>query len=63
MNLREWKTNLQEVNDQLSKEDKTEESVTKVLGLVWNTKANKLSISTKRIQNLAPATTKREVLP
>ena len=62
MNLREWKTNSQEVNDQIKAEDKMAERITKVLGLVWNTNADDLSISTKIIQNLAPATTKREVL-
>ena len=42
--------------------DQIEERVTKVLGLVWNTDADELSISTKKLEIQQPATTKREVL-
>ena len=61
MNLREWLTN-SKVNNQIKSKDQIEERVTKVLGLVWNTNADELSISTKKLEIQQPATTKREVL-
>ena len=60
MNLREWLTN-SKVNNQIKSKDQIEERVTKVLGLVWNTNADELSISTKKLEIQQPATTKREV--
>ena len=62
MNLREWLTNSPKVNNQIKPKDQIEERVTKVLGLVWNTNADELSISTKKLKLQQPATTKREVL-
>ena len=62
MNLREWLTNSPKVINQIKPKDQIEERVTKVLGLVWNTNADELSISTKKLEIQQPATTKREVL-
>ena len=62
MNLREWLTNSPKINNQIKPKDQIEERVTKVLGLVWNTNADELSISTKKLEIQQPATTKREVL-
>ena len=62
MNLREWLTNSAKVINQIKPKDQIEERVTKVLGLVWNTNADELSISTKKLEIQQPATTKREVL-
>ena len=61
MNLQEWLTNSTKVNNQIKPKDQIEERVTKVLGLVWNTNADELSISTKKLEIQQPATTKREV--
>ena len=58
MNLREWLTNSPKVNNQIKPKDQIEERVTKVLGLVWNTNADELSISTKKLEIQQPATTK-----
>lgn len=62
MNLREWLTNSDEVNKKIDPEDQVKSKITKVLGLVWNTSTDELSISTKRINSDKPGTTKREVL-
>ena len=62
MNLREWITNSKEVNNQIKEEDRMKEQITKVLGLVWNTNTDELSISTKKFEVQEPATTKRQVL-
>ena len=62
MNLQEWLTNSPKVNNQIKPKDQIEERVTKVLGLVWNTNADELSISTRKLKLQQPATTKREVL-
>ena len=50
------------MNNQIKPKDHIEEIVTKVLGLVWNTNTDELSISTKKLEIQQPATTKREVL-
>ena len=57
MNLREWLTNSPKVNNQIKSKDQIEERVTKVLGLVWNTNADELSISTKKLEIQQPTTT------
>ena len=62
MNLRDWLTNSPKVNNQIKPKDQIEERVTKVLGLIWNTNADELSISTKTLELQQPTTTKREVL-
>ena len=56
MNLSQWLTNSPEVNNQIKPKDHIEERVTKVLNLVWNTNAHKLSISTKKLEIQQPAT-------
>ena len=62
MNLREWVTNSQEINDQIKLEDQREEKVTDVLGLAFNIYTDELSVSTKLFETREPATTKREIL-
>ncbi|XP_057296720.1 uncharacterized protein LOC130625638 [Hydractinia symbiolongicarpus] len=62
MNLREWLTNSDKVNKKIDPEDQVKSKITKVLGLVWNTITDELSISTKRINSDKLGTTKREVL-
>ena len=62
MNLREWTSNSKNMMNQLQDEDKIKEKVTKVLGLVWNTNSDELSISTKKFRFAQQDTTKREVL-
>ena len=61
MNLREWISNPQKVNDNLRPEDKLKDKVLKVLGIVWNTVTDKIQITTKQINIMQPATTKRDV--
>ena len=62
MNLREWISNSQRVNDNIRSEDRLKDKVLKVLGIVWNTVKDDLQISTKQIDSIQPATTKTEVL-
>ena len=62
MNLREWITNSKEVNSQIAPEDQIDAKVTKVLGLVWNTNTDELSISTKRFNQVKGEVTKRNIL-
>ena len=38
------------------------ERVTKVLGIIWNTNTDEFSISTKKLENIEQAKTKRQVL-
>ena len=62
MNLREWMTNSQEVNNKIKLEDQIKEKVT-TARLVFNSNTGELSISKeKRFKAIEPATTKREVL-
>ena len=62
MNLREWMTSSKEVNSQIATEDRVESTITKVLGLNWNTETDDLSISTKKFNSTNQTTTKREIL-
>ena len=62
MNLREWLSSSPEVNRNILPEDQVESKVTKVLGMVWNTQSDELSITTKKFEIAEPATTKRQVL-
>ena len=62
MNLRDWIFNSKFVNENASSEDQMKERVTKVLGLNWNTNTDELSISTRKLENIEQAKTKREVL-
>ena len=62
MNLREWISNSQKVYDNLRSEGRLKDKVLKVLGIFWNTVTDDIDISTKQINSMQPATTKREVL-
>ena len=62
MNLRDWLSNSQELNCNFREDDKMEEKITKVLGLIWNVKLDTLSIPTKTFIDMQMATTKRAVL-
>ena len=44
MNLREWMTNSEEVNQNIEHEDLSEETSMKVLGYLWNTNEDTLSV-------------------
>ena len=59
MNLRDWISNSKFVNENISPDDQMKERVTKVLGLVWNTNADELSISTKKLGNIEQAKAKK----
>ena len=50
MNLREWLTNSPKVNNQTKPKEQIEERVTKVLGFLWNTNTEELSIWTKKLE-------------
>lgn len=52
MNLRKCVTNSQETNDQIKLENQIEKKIIDVLGLVFNTNTDELSISTKLEKNL-----------
>ena len=62
MNLRDWISNSKFVSENTSPEDQMKEIVTNVLGLIWNIDTAELSISTKKLENIEQAKTKREVL-
>ena len=62
INLREWISSSQRVNDNLRSEGRLNDKVHKVLGICWNTVTDDIQISTKQIDSMQPATTKREVL-
>ena len=62
MNLRDWIFNSKFAKENTSSEDQMKERVTKVLGLNWNTNTDELSISTRKLENIEQAKTKREVL-
>ena len=48
MNLREWMTNSQEVNNKIKLEDQIKKKVTTALGLVFNPNTDEPSISKKK---------------
>ena len=62
MNLREWISSSQRVNDNLRSEDSLKDKVLKILGIVWNTVTDDIQISMKQIGSMQPATTKRKLL-
>ena len=64
MDLRDWISNSEFVNENTIPVDLMKERVTwtKVLGLIWNTSTDKFSISTKKLENIEQAKTKQEVL-
>ena len=62
MNLREWISNSPKKNGDLQSEDRLKDKVLKVLVIVWNIVTDDIQISTKQINNMQPAATKREAL-
>ena len=62
MNIRDWKSNDTEVDNSIPDSDEMKGTVIKVLGLIWNTENDNLSISTAKFMKMSPSTTKRQVL-
>ena len=59
MNLREWNSNSKEFLNSISEQDRVKETVTKVLGILWNTVKDQLIVKGSKP---AECSTKREVL-
>ena len=62
MNLREWISNSLKKKDKLQSEEKLKDKVLKALRIVRKLITDDIQISTKQINNMQPASTKREVL-
>ncbi len=62
MNLREWKTNSEQVNSEIANEDLEKDETIKVLGHTWNTETDTLAIQRSNILNKELTKTKRNVL-
>ena len=62
MNLREWISNSLKKKDKLQSEEKLKDKVFKALRIVRKLITDDIQISTKQINNMQPASTKREVL-
>ena len=62
MNLREWMTNSKEVNQNIEHKDLSEETSMKVLGYLWNTYEDTLSVQQSKLINAEMPTNKRNVL-
>ena len=62
MNLREWMTNSETVNSEIPSEDLTKEDTTKVLGYIWNPKADTLELQRSKTLESEMEPTKRNVL-
>ena len=62
MNLREWMSNSLKKKDKLQSEEKLKDKVLKALRIVRKLITDDIQISTKQINNMQPASTKREVL-
>ena len=62
MNLREWISNSLKKKDNVQSEEKLKDKVLKALGIVRKLITDDIQISTKQINNMQPASTKREVL-
>ena len=61
MNLREWKSNSNKLN-QIFKEDEMKGENVRVLGLNWDTVEDTIEIPTEKFNGLTLANTKRQVL-
>ena len=59
MNLREWNSNSKEFLNSISEQDRVKETVTKVLGILWNTVKDQLIVKGSKPAEFC---TKREVL-
>ena len=62
MNLRDWNSNSAELNRKIAGEDCIKETITKVLGLQWDTITDQLMVNTKNFDTSITPTTKRQVL-
>ena len=62
MNLRDWNSNSPELNRKIAGQNCMKETITKVLGLQWDTVTDQLMADTKKFDNSITATTKRQVL-
>ena len=62
MNLRDWNSNSPELNRKIVGQDRMKETITKVLGLQWDTTTDQLMVNTKNFDKSMTATTKRQVL-
>ncbi len=62
MNLREWKTNSEQVNSEIANEDLEKDETIKMLGHTWNTETDTLAIQRSNILNKELTKTKRNVL-
>lgn len=59
MNLREWESNSKEFLKSIPKQDRVKETLTKVLGILWNTVEDQLVV---KVSKLTECSTKREAL-
>ena len=62
MNLRDWNSNSPELNRKIAGQNCMKETITKVLGLQWDTVTDQLMADTKKFDNSITATTQRQVL-
>ena len=62
MNLWEWLSNSNAVNNKIKPDDRLNESFVKVLGLRWNTLKDDLYVSMKKFDEFGETTTKRKIL-
>ncbi|XP_060561385.1 uncharacterized protein LOC132721147 [Ruditapes philippinarum] len=62
MNLREWTSNSAKLNELIPEEDKTDSSITKVLGLTWDTMVDTLSLNVSFASIDSQSPTKRIIL-
>ena len=59
MNLRDWNSNSPELYRKIAGHDHMKETITKVLGLQWDTLQEQLMIDAKKSDSSITATTKR----
>ncbi len=62
MNLREWRTNSEDVNGAIAKADLVKDVTIKVLGHTWNSETDTLAIQKSAVLNKEMTMTKRNVL-
>ncbi len=62
MNLREWTSNSEEVMNQIPEKDRVKGGDVKVLGVLWDTKTDQLSICANNLDSFSEAKTKRQIL-
>ena len=72
MNLREWGSNSKKFLKSIPEQDRVKETITKVLGILWNTVADQLAVkgskpaecsSKGEVLNLYPCNSSRKTLP